>query len=247
MKRNNSHFMSNEVLKLSARVTCFPVIHGSGDFALAVRRVMLEQAFDCVAVPLPPSFQADAERGIELLPSPTMVTQAESPQFGGEWSPESDDADEEVDGDADDFEGDSEADDEEPTHSYVPIDPCQPVIAALRAAMSEHIPRAFIDLETSRFEPNSAVLPDAYTLKQVTPEQFAVAVLPAIDRPQLQQVRDRITHMAAQLRLLEQKHESILFVCSLLDWPWIREAYIERHECTVEDDLVEETSLYQPE
>ena len=41
--------------------------------------------------------------------------------------------------------------DDESTHSYVPIDPCQPVIAALRAAMSEHIPRAFIDLETSQF------------------------------------------------------------------------------------------------
>lgn len=247
MRRSNSYFMLNEVLRLSARVTCFPVIHGSGDFALAVRRMMLEQSFDCVAVPLPPSFQADVERGIELLPSPTMVTQAESSQYGQEWSPESDEADEEVGGDADDFEGDSDVDDEEPSHSYVPIDPCQPVIAALRAAMSEHIPRAFIDLETSRFEPNSAVLPDAYALKQVTPEQFAVAVLPAIERPQLQQVRDRIVHMAAQLRRLEEKHESILFVCSILDWPWIREAYVERLESKAEDDLVEETSLYQPE
>ena len=28
-----------------------PVIHGSGDFAIAVRRVMLEHDFDCLAVP----------------------------------------------------------------------------------------------------------------------------------------------------------------------------------------------------
>src|SRR5262245_40607099 len=132
--------MSSSVLQLSNRITCLPVIHGSADFALAVRRVMLEQAFDCVAVPLPESFRAEVERGIELLPSPTMVTQPEAPWFAAEWSPESEDADEE-DGD------------EEPSHSYVPIDPCQPVIAALRAAMSEHIPRAFIDLEMARFVP----------------------------------------------------------------------------------------------
>ncbi len=201
---------------------------------------MLEQSFDCVAVPLPASFQADVERGIELLPSPTMVTQPEAPRFGEEWSPDAEYSD-------DDDEVEPEDGDEEPTHSYVPIDPCQPVIAALRAAISENIPRAFIDLETSRFEPNSAVLPDAYALKQVTPEQFAVAVLPAIGRPQLQQVRDRIVYMAARLRQLEERHRSILFVCSILDWPWIREAYVEQQEPEAENDEVEETSLYQPE
>src|SRR5437762_10132141 len=163
--------MMSDVLKLGPRITCLPVIHGSGDFAVAVRRLMLEEAFDCVAVPLPPSFQADVERGIEMLPSPTIVTQPETPRFHTEWSPETDEAD-------DDDELDS--DDDEPTHSFVPIDPCQPVIAALRSAASEHVPRAFIDLETARFVPNTAVLPDAYALKSVAAEQFAAALLPAI-------------------------------------------------------------------
>ena len=31
--------------------------------------------------------------------------------------------------------------------------------------------------------------------------------------------------MAARLRELEARYRSILFVCSLLDWPWIRDAY----------------------
>jgi hypothetical protein len=232
--------MTDDVLRLSDRIMCLPVIHGSGDFALAVRRLLLERPFDCLAVPLPPSFQADVERGIEFLPSPTIVTQPETPRFEAEWSPEREAIDDETDLEA-------AGDDEEPTHSYVPIDPCQPVIAALRAAISEHIPRAFIDLETNRFVPNTALLPDAYALKRVTPEQFAVAVLPAIERPRQQQVGDRIVHLAAQLRRLELKYQTILFVCSILDWPWIREAYVERREPTAEDDLVEETSLYQPE
>src|SRR6184192_1273592 len=89
--------MTSEVLKFGHRITCLPVIHGSGDFALAVRRLMLEQAFDCVAVPLPPSFQADVERGIELLPSPTIVTQHETARFETEWSPENDEADDTTD------------------------------------------------------------------------------------------------------------------------------------------------------
>src|SRR6478672_6578109 len=89
--------MTSDVLRLSPRITCLPVIHGSGDFALAVRRMLLEEAFDCVAFPLPPSFQGDVERGIELLPSPTIVTQPEASQFQTEWSPEADAADDGTD------------------------------------------------------------------------------------------------------------------------------------------------------
>src|SRR5437773_12426677 len=100
--------MISQVLQLSPHITCLPVIHGSGDFALAVRRVMLERSFDCVAVPLPPSFQADVERGIELLPSPTIVTQPETPSFASEWSPDSELAD-------DDTDLESAEEDEEPT------------------------------------------------------------------------------------------------------------------------------------
>jgi hypothetical protein len=231
--------MSASVFRLSPRLTCLPVIHGSGDFALAVRRLMLEQSFDCLAVPLPPSFQADVELGIEHLPSPTIVTQPEPSQYTSEWSP---DRDAEDDQDSEDVD-----EPEEPTHSYVPIDPCQPVIAALRAAVSEHIPRAFIDLETARFVPSSAVLPDAYALKKVPLEQFAAAILPAIARPDHEQINDRIVHMAARLHDLERRYQSILFVCSILDWPWIREAYMEQQEPTAEHDDVEETSLYQPD
>ena len=48
----------------------------------------------------------------------------------------------------------------------MPIDPCQGVIAAIRTARGERIAREFIDLETPRFEPQSAVYPDPYALKR---------------------------------------------------------------------------------
>ena len=41
---------------------------------------------------------------------------------------------------------------------------------------------------------------------------------------------ERIAWMAARLRELEGRYRSILFVCSILDWPWIRDAYQRRLE-----------------
>ena len=45
----------SEVLKLGQKITVLPVIHGSGDFAVEVRRLMLKEQFDHLAVPLPRS------------------------------------------------------------------------------------------------------------------------------------------------------------------------------------------------
>ncbi len=198
-------------LAISDKTLAVPVIHGSGDFAIAVRRVMLEHDFDCLAVPLPPSFQADTEAALAHLPGATVVLQHESPGFDiQDWAP-----------------GHNDEDPSETSRraSYVPIDPCQPVIAALRTAMGEHLVRAFIDPETNPWEPLAAVLPDSYALKKVSLPQFASAILPALPRPLEGQPIDRVNHIAARIHELEAQHNSILLVCSLLDWPWIREAY----------------------
>ena len=78
--------------------------------------------------------------------------------------------------------------------NYVPIDPCQGVISAIRAAMGEHVPRVFIDLETEPFIPFAASVPDPYAVREVTPEKYAAALLPAIPRPAAKQTWDRIDH-----------------------------------------------------
>jgi len=218
-------------LSFSPCITCLPIIHGSGDFAVEVRRRLLNERFDCVAVPLPPSFQADVERAIDHLPQLSIVAQEEPRwQFGREWT---------GDTDVDDDGGD-----ERRVASYVPIDPCQGVIAALRIAREERIARAFIDLETANFEVQQAVLPDPYALKQVRTEAFAAAILPAIPRLPAGQPQDRARYMAHRLRELEQRGKRILLVCSLMDWPWIREAYLEDREEPPANDDVEETSAY---
>ena len=242
--------MISEVLKIGPHVTVAPVVHGSGDFAWEIRRLMLSNSFDCVAVPLPESFQVDVEQAILSLPTPSAVFQRDrSAVKAKEWKPdenakgfgeEPEGFDEDLNFDDDDFD-----DDDLETASYVPIDPCQPVIAALRAAMGDRIPRRFIDLETSPFVPHSRVLPDGYALKQLSLEKFAAAVAPFTTAPNDQQWRDRIDYMAWQLRQLSVDFKNILFVCSVLDWPWVRQAFNSKElTCPVESD-VEPTEQFE--
>ena len=196
-----------ELLKIGPHVMAFPLVHGSGDFAWEIRRAMLKYDFDCVAVPLPDSFRDGVESGILKLPVPSVVVQKPTPDTT--YRPD-------------------DSDDESTTVSYVPIDPCQGVIAALRFAMEEHLPRKFIDLETDQYEPYTTTLPDPYALKQLSVEKFAAAVAPFLEAADFDQWRARINHMAWQLRELSVDHKRILFVSNIVDWPWIREAFNDR-------------------
>ncbi len=207
-------------LSFSDRITCLPVVHGSGDCAMAVRRWLLEHPCDCIAVELPESFKEAVIAGVENLPKPSIVIQPAQSGFESQlqqehsWQPDDEDSDDESDEDA-------------ATCSYVPIDPCQPVIMALRVALGEHWPIEFCDLETAQFEPIAAAMPDPYALKTVPLERFATAILPSIPRPFQQQANDRIRHMAHRLCELEKRHKNIVVLCNILSWPWLHEAYRE--------------------
>ena len=199
--------MIDPVLAIGPHVTALPIVHGSGDYAWEVRRIMSQYDFDCLAVPLPASFQADVEEGILSFPRPSIVVQDEYRLLEQNWQ-------------------ESESDDDDDQASYVPIDPCQGVIAALRTAMGEHIPRYFVDQETSNFEVHSRMFPDAYALKKVPIETLASAVLPHLAKPKSQQWENRVQFMAHRLRELSVDYKRILFVVNILDWPWIREAFL---------------------
>jgi hypothetical protein len=208
-----------ELLRIGPRIAVLPVIHGSGQFALTVRRWLLEESFDCLAVPLPESFRDAIEEGVLELPRPSIVIQPAASSYESEgyqppaWNPDA-------------WDDDEDPEESEPTTvSYVPIDPCQSVIMAIRAAVGERIPRQYIDLETDPFRPYATVMPDPFAVRHVSPEKFAAAVLPSITRPPDPQTCDRMVYMAWRLSELEKKYERILLVTSLLHWPWVREAY----------------------
>ncbi len=219
--------MADSFLKIGPHVTALPIVHGSGDFAWEVRRWMSENPFDCLAVPLPPSFQESTERAILDFPVPSVVVQKD---WTGDraWDVDEDE----------DFELDE-------GFSYVPIDPCQGVVAALRTAMGERVPRAFIDQETSRFETYSRTLPDAYALKRVSIKTFAAAVLPHLSQPDHPHWLARMAFMARRLRELSVDFKNILFVVSILDWPWIRKFFNDSSLAQIADQPVNDVIRYQ--
>ena len=233
--------MIDKLLEIGPHVTVLPVVHGSGDFAWEVRRLMMKHSYDCLAVALPPSFQPATEEAILQLPTPCIVVQRDLQYFaptnfssGNEFS---------EDDDAHNFNPSDE--ERELGVSYVPVDPCQGVIAAIRTAMGDRIPRRFIDLETSRFEPHSRVMPDAFALKKMSLEKYAAAVLPFIEPGEGAQWKARVNHMAWQLRELSVDYKKILFVTSVLDWPWIRAAFNDKGLACPDNEPTQETERYQ--
>ena len=115
--------------------------------------------------------------------------------------------------------------------NYVPIDPSQPIITGLRVAMQEGIPRHFVDWSTESYEKRSVDFPDSFALSQMTYEKFVSTLLLTQRRPQdKNQHFWRARWMAYQLHQLEMEYTNIVFICSILDWPWIKEAYDERLE-----------------
>ena len=185
------------LLAMGPRVVALPVVHGSADFALAVRDEMLKGRYDCLAVPLPPSWRDEVVRAVRDLPRVSCVSQA--------------------------------MDDEGERRSYVPIDPCQPVIRGIRTALGERMHVAFVDQEIRDLERTAAVFPDPFALRNLDPARFAAAVVPAVDPPVAESQQDqRCRRMAFELHRLELEHERILFLPSVLDWPFIRDAWQRR-------------------
>ncbi len=190
------------IFDLNDTIRIVPVVHGSGDFALEVRRILLQEKFDCLAVPLPESFKEEVLPAVTELPKIHAVA-AEEPN--GEFN-------------------------------YVPIDPCQPVIMAVRIALEEYLPIEFIDKETRTYEPDPFMAPDPYALKEVPLEKYAAALVPSMPPPPAgSQVEQRIQYMAEELHRLQSQYSRILMICSVAHWPWLRGAFQTQQEAEMEE------------
>jgi hypothetical protein len=103
------------------------------------------------------------------------------------------------------------------------------VIAALRVALETGVDRAYVDLEVGTYEEQGVTLPDPYALKEVALEKLLAALMPALATPaEGSQRLKRVRRMAYELHRLELEYGRIAFVCSVADWPWIRQAYMQR-------------------
>jgi hypothetical protein len=190
---------AESVFRLSARLSVLPILHGSGDMAQEVREFLISRPVDCVAVPLPPSFETAVEQAVADLPAINVVCCREPDE------------------------------EEQQVVNYVPVDPCQAVIMGIRVALGEGIPRAYVDRDVASFEPIPFSAPDPFALKQVSVAAFAASLTPSLAAPAAgSQQQDRISWMAFQLHQLELEYHSIVCLCQIADWPWLRSAYQER-------------------
>lgn len=204
------------IFRLSPKIHLLPFLHGSGDMAQEIREMLILRRFDCVAVPLPPSVEAAVRQGIRLLPNISLAALPEPTES------------------------------DMPEYSFVPIDPCQPVIMAIRVAMGEGIEVAFLDRDVASFEPRVFPMPDPYALKQVSLASFSTAVLPFLPYPKPDsQHWHRITWMGFKLHELELEFRSILCLCSIEDWAWVREAYERQPIYTPPESVDGHPSLYR--
>lgn len=203
---------SRDIFALSPRIDLVPILHGSGNMAQAVRDYLLERRRQCLAVPLPPSFENVVLRGIDRLPLVSVAVMAEPAQ--------------------------------ESTVNYVPIDPCQAVIMGIRLAVNEGMDVAFIDREVQIFEPSQTVYPDPFALKSVSLDAFMAALLPFLPEPGRDTPQwHRLTWMAFQLHVLEMEYSSIVCLCALQDWPWLRWAYRARAQYREPETMTESPML----
>ena len=228
------------VFSLDSWLTLIPVVHGSGAYASALRKELLTRPFDALAVPLPASFATDVIRGVQRLPALSAVVRlsAQEDRFD-----ELDDSQETTD-----LRG-----------TYVPIDPCQAVIAAIRFALGERKPIVWIDSESDQIENHSPVFADCYAIRHTTLERFCAAMLPAIPPPDAGlgggNLIERIDTMAEKILAMRNSYRSIVALCPLEAWPWLREAIqkkmaedasdsLERSSDEESQDEFYETDLY---
>jgi hypothetical protein len=218
-------------LMVNDRVTLLPVVHGSASYAVAVRRFLLDHSFNCIAIPLPPSFRESVLSGVEQLPTPSISVQQAPPRYDTDADSSAEDSSAEDSG-----AEDSGAEDSGRSATYVPIDPCQAVIAAIRFGLSDRTSLEFIDQECEDFEADSSVFPDPYALRETSIERFCASALPAIPRPTIPQRIKRIRFMAKRLQALSQRFTRMVCLCDLQDWPWLREAILARQDDNEEED-----------
>jgi len=206
------------IIRLSDRIDLLPIFHGSGDMAQEVRERLIDRHYDCLAVPLPPSVEALVEKSINRLPAISLVIIPEPKER------------------------------EQASASFVPIDPCQPVIMGIRVAMGERIARAYIDREVRVFEPVPWQAPDPFVLKAVSLPKMAAAMVPSLTPPEpFSQRADRIAWMAFRLHELELDYHSVLCLCHVTDWPWVRQAYQTRQTYRLPESLSDRPTRFPVE
>jgi len=109
-------------------------------------------------------------------------------------------------------------------YSYVPVDPCDGLVHAVRTALFKRIPVHFVDLNRVDL---AAIMkyytPDDYSLPRIGPEEYYLKTMeriPLSEPGTIDYLREQ--HMAARLREMNCFERRVLFVCGMIHWGRVR-------------------------
>src|SRR5579875_1554835 len=162
-------------------IAYFPVVPGRIEFALRVRRYLLEHRPGVIAVELPSSLEREYRKALERMPRMSVIL---IPEESGE---------------------------EEDRATYIPIEPADPFIEALRVAQEIAAEIVFLEPPTHERPHVSDTYPEPYALEFIGMESYVEAyrVHPQPRTPELE------SHAAAMAWKL-QGADPLASVCALV-------------------------------
>ncbi|MBA4394985.1 MAG: hypothetical protein C0407_15640, partial [Desulfobacca sp.] len=107
-------------------------------------------------------------------------------------------------------------------HIYLPIEPVDGIIEAIRSGREKNLPVFFIDRDTEGYPQRSDPEPDSYAVSRIGYEAYCLAYLK--ERGQETSFPDDVLRertMAYQALELSQKYQRVLVVCGMAHWPKI--------------------------
>jgi hypothetical protein len=107
---------------------------------------------------------------------------------------------------------------------YLPIEPADPLIEALRYGIEKDLPVYLVDQDVDHYERHYDSLPDAYAVKRLGHDRYCTACQTVLAAAEVDpQDLNREAVMAYHLRKLKEKYQRILFVCGLAHEQRIKE------------------------
>ncbi|MCK4728279.1 MAG: hypothetical protein KAT27_05105, partial [Desulfobacterales bacterium] len=110
---------------------------------------------------------------------------------------------------------------------YLPIEPTDPVVEAIRSGLEANVPVHFVDPDLDEYPSYRDYVPDTYAVYRLGIEAYfdiySREVLPVLKRGPADMRRE--TGMAYRLQELAAKYNKILFVCGLAHLEGVRAAF----------------------
>jgi hypothetical protein len=112
---------------------------------------------------------------------------------------------------------------------YLPIEPVDGIIEAVRSAIEQGIPLYFIDRDTERYPQRNDPFPDPYALRRIGYRAYCAAYW-EIFKTVPPSIEDRLREqtMAYQILELSRRYSKVLVVCGMAHWPGVRRLLTER-------------------